>query len=210
MTNFPDYPTYPEPEVRGWLDADKPPPSFRRWLRARLRWLASPRRRLPVLVLLALLLLALGLGTQQLVAARAQPPAPVPVPVVQVAAPQLRSLLGAVEECRGTESLLVMLPPGGEREAAVSKLQRHQRQIDAWLRDNGAWLAASHGQAVVVDLQEVTTAWRGLQQRIVQAEVVLGRNGLVREPRALMIGPSADAYRHLVTVLERLSSRDAR
>ena len=80
------------------------------------------------------LVIALGAGSAWLVAARPQmptlwsPPAPPEQPAPMK---PLRVLLAAVDECRGSESLLVMLPEGNEREAALDRLQRQQRQIDS-------------------------------------------------------------------------------
>lgn len=202
MATPPDFRSQPQVATAPGPVPDLVPPSaFWLWLQSDFPWLASPLR----LVVGAVVLLVLGLAGQQLVIRLSQPP----VQVLPVEQQQLRRLMDQVEECRGTESLLVMLPPGAEREAAISRLQRQQRQINTWLRDNSSWLAASQGQQAVADLREAATAWQALQQRIADADAPTGRTGLVKEPRALMTGPSADAYRHLATALERLARRYA-
>ncbi|MES2718650.1 MAG: hypothetical protein V4795_22965 [Pseudomonadota bacterium] len=185
----------------GMAPGGAPRSAFWRWLQSDLPWLAA---RLHLLVG-ALVLLLLGLGAQHLVAYLSQPPRT----VLPVAQQQLRSMLDQVEECRGTESLLVMLPPGTEREAAVGRLLRQQRLMDSWLRDNGGWLAAAHGPQAVAELRTAATAWRTLQQRIVEADASVGRTGLVQQSRVLMTGPSAQAYQRLVATLERIARREA-
>ena len=42
------------------------------------------------------------------------------------------------------------------------------------------------------------------KQRIAEAEVVEGFNGRTRESRSLMAGPSAEAYRRVAGLIERL------
>lgn len=57
---------------------------------------------------------------------------------------------------------------------------------------------------MVPDLLEPPSAF-WLQQRIAGLEAAIGRTGLLKESRALMTGPSADAGRHLLSALERLA-----
>lgn len=165
-------------------------------------WPAMPRLgRGFWLTLASLLLLALAaLAVQQASRFWSQPA----VPEQPLPQKPLRVLLSAVDECRGSESLLVMLPEGNEREAALERLQRQQRQIDLWLRENGAWLAATHGGPALLELRDAVTTWRQLQKRITEAEVVQAFNGRARESRNLMAGPSGEAYRHVLALVERL------
>ena len=195
----------------GFLQPAPRPVAQAWWLRAwagRPQWQAPamPRfgRRAWLALALAVLLSALAAW---LVAARPQmptlwsPPAPPEQPAPMK---PLRVLLAAVDECRGSESLLVMLPEGNEREAALDRLQRQQRQIDVWLRENGPWLAATHGGPALLELREAVGDWRKLQRRITEAEVVEGFNGRARESRNLMAGPSGEAYRRVLALVDRL------
>jgi hypothetical protein len=176
------------------------PPRAGRWLRPAFPWLAP--RSLGLLAGLALL--ASVVVVVAMLMGGASSPAPATAPVAHR---QLRHLIGQLEECRGIESLLVMLPSGPEREATLLRLQRQQKLIDTWLRDSNAWLAASHGAQAAADLREANATWRGLQQRVVQAEVVTGRTGLANESRQLLTGPSAAAYKRMVLLVEGLSLR---
>jgi len=171
--------------------------------RTRTRWPvpAWPGRTAGWVLGAGLLVGAGLLAVQQLPALWQAPPAE----VLPTAQQQLRLLHTAVDECRGAESLLVMLPEGTEREAALARMQRQQQVIDTWLRDNAAWLAAAHGVGSLNDLRASVAAWRKLQVRIAEAEVVQGFNGRARESRSLMAGPSGEAYRHLLALLDRLA-----
>jgi len=173
-----------------------------------LRW--QPRRIRTVLAVLgtaaglaAVAALVAG-GSWKGLALPAPPWAAEPVQPLPVAQNQLRQLLVAVDDCRGAESLLVMLPEGTERDAALERMQRQQRQTDAWLRDNAAWLAAAHGVHALSELRSAVTAWRQVQLRVAGAEVVDGFNGRARESRSLMAGPSGEAYRRVTGLIERL------
>lgn len=166
-----------------------------------LAWLA-PRS----LVLLAGVLVLVGgvaAGVASLLGNQARPV----VSAAPVAKPQLRQLVGQLEECRGIESLLVMLANGPEREATLVRLQGQQQEIDAWLQQNNAWLTATHGAQAVAALREANAAWRALQQRVVQAEVVEARTGLARESRQLLTGPSAAAYRRVIDLVDGMAQR---
>lgn len=178
-------------------------PSFRpkrggRWLRPAFPWLPPH-----ALVLLASLALLAGVVAGVAAVMGGSRP---PVAAAALAAQQqLRHLVGQLEECRGIESLLVMLPVGTERDATLVRLKRQQVSIDAWLRDNGPQLTARHGPQALMDLRESVRAWHVLQQRVAEAEVVQTRTGLARESRQLLTGPSAEAYRQMISLVDRLS-----
>lgn len=173
-------------------------PARQRWLQPAFPWL-RPR----ALLLAGLVSAGLAVPLVALLG-RSPPPAASAVPL---APPQLRQLMGQMEECRGIESLLVMLANGPERDATLVRLDRQQRQIDTWLRDNGAWLAATHGAQALASLREASTAWRAEQQRVVQAEVVQARTGLAREARQLLTGPSAAAYKQMLQLVDGMAQR---
>lgn len=180
---------------------------FRPPLVSRRRSSAAGGRLPRSLALLAGVMVLVGgvaAGVAALMGQQAAPAAPV-ASTAPVAKHQLRQLVGQLEECRGIESLLVMLPNGPEREATLIRLQIQQKGIDTWLQDNNAWLTATHGTQAVAALREANTAWRALQERVVQAEVVEARTGLARESRQLLTGPSAAAYKRVVLLVESLA-----
>lgn len=169
------------------------------WLRPTFPWLA-PRS----LVLLALMAMLAGViaAAASLMGWGSRPP-PVAPPTTQN---QLRQLTGQMEECRGIESLLVMLPNGPERDATVVRLQLQHQVIDAWISGNSPWIISAFGPKALNDLRESYSAWRELQLRVVQTEVVSDRNGLANESRQLLTGPSAAAYQHMLQLVESLSN----
>jgi hypothetical protein len=170
-----------------------------RWLRPSFPWLAP--RSLFVLVSLALLAVVIVVASSLM--GWGAPPAPTAPPTARN---QLRQLMGQMEECRGIESLLVMLPNGPERDATVVRLQLQHQLIDNWIEDNSSWVVASRGLKTLTDLREANAAWRGLQKRLVQTEVAADRTGLASESRQLLTGPSAAAYQHMVQLVETLSN----
>jgi hypothetical protein len=177
----------------------RPPPPAR-WWRPGFPWLA-PRGL--ALLAGAVLLVALAGALAALLGGPARPV----VSAEPVVRNPMRQLLGQLEECRGIESLLVMLPSGAERDATLGRLQRQHQQIDTWLNDNSAWLSASHGAQAAAELHDANNAWRALQQRVVQAESAPGRTGLANESRQLLTGPSAEAYRRVVGLVEGMAQR---
>lgn len=172
----------------------------RKWLQPAFPWLAPQSL---ALLAGAVLLGGVVFGVEALLG-RQTAPVVASAPVVRN---QLRQLTGQLEECRGIESLLVMLADGPEREATLLRLQQQQTLIDTWFQLNGAWLAASHGAQALADLREANDAWRALQQRVVQADGAPGRTGLANESRQLLTGPSAAAYRRVVQLVEGLAQR---
>lgn len=201
------------PTEDGFLEPAPRPARAPRW---RLHWPAMPRLAMPQIGRRAWQVLgaAAGLAAAAL-ALQHMPPLPSPslgwtpwsspqAPEPPAAPHPLRLLLNAVDDCRGAESLMVMLPAGDEREVALDRMQRQQRQIGLWLRENAAWLAAAHGSAALVELRAAVGDWQQLQRRIADAEVVDAVNGHARESRSLMAGPSAEAYRRVVALLDRL------
>lgn len=202
---WPDLATRPGALGAAERRAGKAGPALRRgaagkWLQPAFPWLAPHSLGL---LAGAVLLGGVVFGVEALLGG---PTAPV-VSSAPVVRNQLRHLTGQLEECRGIESLLVMLANGPEREATLLRLQRQQKLIDTWFQSNGAWLAASHGAQALADLRDANNAWRALQQRVVQADVVPGRTGLANESRQLLTGPSAAAYRRMVQLVEGLAQR---
>jgi hypothetical protein len=160
-------------------------------------------RSLALVACVAVLLIGVVAGVAALLGKQAEPV----VATAKVAKPQLRQLVGQLEECRGIESLLVMLANGPEREATLVRLQGQQKEIDTWLQDNNAWLTTTHGAQAVTELREASAAWRALQLRVVEAEVVEDRTGLARESRQLLTGPSAAAYRRVIDLVDGMAQR---
>lgn len=160
-------------------------------------------RSLALVACVAVLLIGVVAGVAALLGKQAEPV----VATARVAKPQLRQLVGQLEECRGIESLLVMLANGPEREATLVRLQGQQREIDTWLQANSAWLTTTHGAQTVAELREANAAWRALQLRVVEAEVVEDRTGLARESRQLLTGPSAAAYRRVIDLVDGMAQR---
>jgi hypothetical protein len=151
-------------------------------------------------ILAALLVLAAGVGVTawREMSALWSPSAP---QAAQAAQSPLRVLLTAVDECRGSESLLVMMPVGTERDETLQRLVRQQQRIDAWLRDHAGWLEAAQGPAALAALRDALTAWRGVQQQVIEADVQPEFDGRARASRSLMSGPSGEAYRRVVALL---------
>lgn len=172
------------------------------WLRRDFPWLLKPGRA----AVAGLVLLLLLMGSQQAVSHLKR----VPQQPVQVEVQQLRTLLSLVEECRGTEALLLLLPAGEERDAAADKLLQQQARVTAWLQRNDDWLVAEHGRASVDSLAGAALGWWALQQRVVAAQPDAGRAGQASEARVLSTGPSADAYGVVVASVERMARRHLR
>lgn len=171
-----------------------PPSALSIWLRTDFPWLFHPWRA----ALVGLTLLLLLLAAQHAVSRLSRPPQQ----PVQVEVQAFRALLTLVEECRGTESLLVLLPAGGEREAAIDRLRHQQARVADWLQRNQGWLVTAHGRASVDRLTGAAADWYALQQRIAAVQPSGDRGGQTSESRVLTTGPSADAYATVVAQVE--------
>lgn len=190
----PGFPGHP-----GFSGSLSPRSPILRWLRPNFPWLA-PRS----LVLLTALSLVVGgaLVVRSALRSVTSPPS-VSTPVVQS---PLHQLKGQMEESRGIESLLVMLPKGAERDATVVRLQLQHQMIDSWINGNSQWITTTFGMKALIELREANQAWRELQLRVVQTEVVSDRTGLANESRQLLTGPSAAAYQQMVQLVDTLTS----
>ncbi|GCL61790.1 hypothetical protein [Pseudaquabacterium pictum] len=179
-----------------------PPSALSLWLRSDFPWLFRPWRAAVV----GLTLVLLVLGAQQAVSRLSRPP---PQPV-QAEVQALRALVSLVEECRGTESLLVLLPRGAERDAAIDRLHQQQAGVGDWLQRHDGWLVAAHGRASVDQLAAAAGTWHALQLRIVAAPPGDDRGGQTNASRVLTTGPSADAYATVVASVEGMLRRHRR